>query len=192
MKICVYGAASDLILQKYKDICFELGAQMVKRGHSLVYGAGGHGVMGATARGVTSENGYILGIVPTFFKEQKTEHLYEGCSKVIWTETMYERKELLEENSDAFIIAPGGIGTYDEFFAVLTNKQLGQHEKPIAVFNAYGFYNEFLDIFNKAVNEGFLNASCMQLFKFLDTPEEVIKYIETAPVDYDKSKLKNG
>ncbi len=75
MKICVYGAASDLILQKYKDICYELGAELAKRGHSLVFGAGGHGVMGAIARGVKSQNGYVLGIVPTFFKEQKTEHL---------------------------------------------------------------------------------------------------------------------
>lgn len=192
MKICVYGAASDLILQKYKDICFALGEVMAKRGHSLVFGGGGHGVMGATARGVKSADGYVLGILPKFFVEQNTEHLYEKCDKVIWTEDMYERKALLEGNAEAFIIAPGGIGTYDEFFAVLTNKQLGRHEKPIAVFNAFGFYDGFNDIFNKAVDEGFLNESCMQLFKSLKTPEEVIEYLESEPQGYDKTNLKNG
>ncbi len=105
---------------------------------------------------------------------------------------MYERKALLEKNADAFIIAPGGIGTYDEFFAVLTNKQLGQHVKPIALFNAFGFYDEFDDIFRKAVDEGFLNADAMLLFKSLRTPEEVLEYIESAPTNYDNLKLKNG
>ncbi len=105
---------------------------------------------------------------------------------------MYERKALLENNADAFIIAPGGIGTYDEFFAVLTNKQLGQHVKPIALFNAFGFYDEFDDIFRKAVDEGFLNADAMRLFKSLKTPEKVLEYIESAPTNYDNLKLKNG
>lgn len=192
MKICVYGAASDLILQKYKDACFELGEELAKKGHSLVFGGGGHGVMGATARGVKSAGGFVLGILPKFFIEQDTEHLFEGCDKVIWTQTMYERKALLEDNAEAFVIAPGGIGTYDEFFAVLTNKQLGQHEKPIAVFNVFGFYDEFDDIFKKAVAEGFLNPKCMQLFKSLKSPEDVVNYIESAPCGYSKTGLKNG
>ena len=140
MRICVYGAASPSIDAEYIAKVEELGKIMAKRGHSLVFGGGKNGLMGAVARGVHDNGGEILGVIPTFFIEQSAEVLYEHCDKVVETETMRERKQIMEDNADAFIVVPGGIGTYEEFFEILTSKQLCRHNKPIAIYNVLGFY----------------------------------------------------
>lgn len=120
MNICIYGASSAQLEQIYYDKTEELGKMMAKRGHGLVFGGGATGMMGSAARGVDVEGGYILGIAPRFF--DKPGVLYQNCSEFIFTDTMRERKKLLEERSDATIVTPGGIGTYEEFFEILTLK----------------------------------------------------------------------
>ena len=102
MNICVYGAASKTIDKSFILAGENLGKELVKHGHSLVYGAGAEGMMGAVARGVHSEKGYILGVVPTFFTNE--EILYLKCDKLVRTKTMRERKQIMEDNADAFII----------------------------------------------------------------------------------------
>ena len=106
LNICVYGASSALLKNIYYEKTEELGRAMGKRGHGLVFGGGATGMMGAAARGVAAENGYILGIAPRFFDQPGV--LYEKCTEFIFTENMRERKKLLEEKSDATIVAPGG------------------------------------------------------------------------------------
>ena len=119
MKICVYGAASSEIDQSFIEAGKELGRKMVERGHSLVFGGGSNGMMGAVARGVDEANGNIIGIAPAFFETEGSEGIsYKNCTEFIHTETMRERKRLLDEKSDAFVITPGGIGTFDEFFEI--------------------------------------------------------------------------
>ena len=120
MNICVYGAASSLIKESFIESGKELGRKMVERGHGLVFGGGSHGMMGAVAEGVFEKEGYILGVIPEFFNEAGTEISCHNCSEYIYTDTMRERKKYLEERSDAFIVTPGGIGTLDEFFEILT------------------------------------------------------------------------
>ena len=139
MNICIYGASSAELEQIYYDKTEELGRMMAKRGHGLVFGGGATGMMGAAARGVDSEDGYILGIAPRFF--DKPGVLYENCSEFIFTETMRERKKLLEERSDATIVTPGGIGTYEEFFEILTLKSLHRLDRPIVLYNINGYYD---------------------------------------------------
>ena len=90
---------------------------MADRGHNLVYGAGGQGLMGAVARGVHEKNGNIVGVVPSFFNVDGV--LFGDCNELIFTETMRERKQIMEDRSDAFIMTPGGIGTFEEFFEIL-------------------------------------------------------------------------
>ena len=124
MKIAVYGAASSLIDSSYKQAGKELGEKIVERGHGLVFGGGANGMMGAVAEGVYEKGGYILGVVPEFFHEANAEISFKKCTDYIYTDTMRERKRQMEENCDAFIISPGGIGTLDEFFEILTLKQL--------------------------------------------------------------------
>ena len=133
MNICIYGASSEELKKIYYEKTEELGRLMAKRGHGLVFGGGETGLMGAAARGVSHEKGYILGISPKFFDQPGV--LYQHCTEFIFTETMRERKHLLESRSDATIVVPGGIGTYEEFFEILTLKSLGRIDRPIVLYN---------------------------------------------------------
>ena len=191
MKICVYGAASSLIDQSYKDAVKELGRKIAKRGNSLVFGGGANGVMGAVAEGVYEEGGHILGVVPKFFKEANSEVSFTKCSEYIYTDTMRERKLQMEEHCDAFVIAPGGIGTLDEFFEILTLKQLGRHNKAIVLFNINGFYDELDKMMTKSIDEEFITHDCKELYKVYSNPDEILDYIEQYdPKDIDLSRVK--
>lgn len=191
MKICVYGAASSLIDKSYKDAVKELGKEIAKRGNSLVFGGGANGVMGAVAEGVYEEGGYILGVVPKFFKEAEAEVSFTKCSEYIYTDTMRERKRQMEENCDAFVIAPGGIGTLDEFFEILTLKQLGRHNKAIVLFNVNGFYDELDKMMTKSIEEEFITSDCKELYQVLSNSDDVLDYIEKYdPKDVDLSRVK--
>jgi len=179
MRICVYGAASHTIDKEYIEKVEALGAEMVKRGHSLVFGGGGNGLMGAVARGVRSQGGYILGVVPQFFGDEDIERLYNECDEVIEPETMRERKQIMEDNADAFIVAPGGIGTFEEFFEILTLKQLCRHNKPIAVYNIKGYYDEILTALDAATQKGFIRGGCKDLIFVSEDRAEIFAYVET-------------
>lgn len=193
MKICVFGAASFEIDESYIKATEELGKLLVKRGHSLVYGAGNNGVMGAVARGVSSENGEIIGVIPKFFKKDKIEQIYQNCTELIYTETMAQRKSKMEDIADAFIIAPGGIGTLEEYFEVLTLKQLGRHEKPIAVFDINGYYKKLEDFVDYSMKEKFINNNCKYLYYFSNSAADILSYIENDNgVEYNVHELKKG
>ena len=191
MNICVYGAASSLISDVYKNAGIELGNKIAQRGHGLVFGGGANGMMGAVAKGVYEKNGYILGVVPSFFKEAGTEISFLNCTKCIYTDTVRERKREMEDNSDAFIIAPVGIGTFDEFFEILTLKQLGRHNKAITLFNVNGFYDELEKMMTKYIEEKFITDDCKQLYKVFTNCDEMLSYIENYnQKDIDLSRVK--
>ncbi len=181
MQICVYGAASPSIAPVYTAQGEALGRAMVHRGHSLVFGGGALGLMGAVARGVRAEGGHIIGVVPRFFEHDAAETLYTDCDEYIGTDTMRERKHIMEDKADAFIITPGGIGTFEEFLEILTLRQLCRHEKPIAVFNVEGYYDTLLRFLNEAIGKGFLKNTCLDLFCVTDDPEKLLVYLEAAP-----------
>ena len=142
MRICLYGAASPTIDKDYVEKVEALGREMASRGHSLVFGGGGNGLMGAAARGVREKGGYILGVIPKFFDEEDVEEIFSECDELVMPDTMRERKQEMEDSADAFIMVPGGIGTFEEFYEILTAKQLLQHNKPIAVFNVNGYFSK--------------------------------------------------
>ncbi len=191
MNICVFGAASDKIDEKYIKVVEKLGEILAKRGHNLVFGAGGSGLMGASARGCKKGGGKIYGVIPEFFKEEGVELIFEACTELIFTETMRERKAKMEELSDAFIIVPGGIGTYEEFFEILTLKQLKRHKKPIAVFNFEGYYNDIDVSMKNAIDKKFIADNCLNLYHFTDNIEEIFDYVENDSIpDYDIKDLK--
>jgi len=178
MRICVYGAASPTIDSVFIEKVEELGKEMVKRGHSLVFGGGGNGLMGAAARGVREVGGHILGVIPKFFEDEDIEKVCDICDKLIETETMRERKQIMEDNADAFIVTPGGIGTYEEFFEILTLKQLCRHNKPIAIYNVNNYYNELVTVMEQAVKKNFIRQNCMELFFVTDDLNELFAYLE--------------
>ena len=190
MKICVYGAASSLIDESYINAGIELGKKMVEKDLGLVFGGGSHGMMGAVAEGVYEKKGYILGVIPEFFKEAESEESFNECTDYIYTETMRERKRELEENSNAFIVTPGGIGTLDEFFEILTLKQLGRHNKPIAIFNINGFYDELDVMMTKSIKEKFITDDCKELYKVFTDVDEMLEYIYDAGLFHDIGKTR--
>ncbi len=177
MKICVYGASSTTIDRSYIIDGEKLGALMAQRGHSLVFGGGASGLMGAVARGVHSVGKTeIIGIAPSFFNVDGV--LFEHCTDFIYTETMRKRKQTMDEMCDAFIVTPGGIGTFDEFFEILTLKQLGRHNKPIAILNTNGYYNHLAKFLQNGIDENFLTEKCCELFFMSEKAEDLIDYIE--------------
>ncbi len=193
MKICVFGAASAHIDNSYITAVEQLGEKMAKRGHSLVFGAGATGLMGAAARGVKRGGGYIHGVIPTFFKEESVEVIYNECDKITYTEKMSERKQKMEDDADAFIIVPGGVGTFEEFFEVLTLKQLGRHEKAIVIYNLNGYYNELEAFMQEVRDKKFINFKCYELYQYFDNDDELLDYLDGySPDGTPWQKLKLG
>ena len=159
---CVYGGASEKIDDIYKKEIEKLGNIIVENGYSLVYGGGATGCMGAVATGVRKSGGYIMGISPHFIKE--FEEIFD-CDNTVMVDTMNERKTLMEKNADIFFIAPGGIGTMDEFFQILTLKYLRQLKAPIVVLNINGFYDSLLALIKDLES---LNAVTKEVHTFYD------------------------
>ena len=176
MIICVYGASSNRIKDIYLEKTYELGAKIAKRGHTLVFGGGNGGVMGASARGAYDNGGEIIGVAPTFFKVDGV--LFEHCTELIHTETMRDRKEILENRSKAYIVAPGGIGTFDEFFEMYTLKQLGRHAKAIAIYNIDGYYDHMLKMLELTAEGEFMNKASLDLFEVFDDIDKMLDWIE--------------
>ncbi len=193
MKICVYGAASPTIDKIYIQKVEVMGKEMAVRGHSLVFGGGGNGLMGAAARGVREAKGHITGVIPKFFEDESVEEICSFCDVLIKPDTMRERKQIMEDNSDAFIVVPGGIGTYEEFFEILTLKQLCRHNKPIAIYNIDGYYDELNAAMNSAIKKNFIRDNCSELFLVTDDLDKLFKYIEQPVTEIRTVKeLKDG
>lgn len=193
MRICVYGAASPTIDAEYIEKVEELGKKMADCGHSLVFGGGANGLMGAAARGIRSGGGYIVGVIPKFFDNESVEEICGFCDELIFTDTMRQRKQIMEEKSDAFIVVPGGIGTFEEFFEILTLKQLCRHNKPIAIYNVKGYYDELNAVMEQAIQKGFIRRNCTGLYKISDDIGELFEYIEAPSDNVRKVKeLKDG
>ncbi|MBR5517329.1 MAG: TIGR00730 family Rossman fold protein [Firmicutes bacterium] len=176
MNICLFGASSENINKLYFEEVEKLGKMMADRGHSMVFGGGATGLMGAAVRGLTAAGGKSIGIAPRFFDQPGI--LFQDCTEFIYTDTMRQRKQKMEDLSDAFIIVPGGIGTFEEFFEILTLKQLGQHNKPIAIFNVNNYYDNLVSSIQKATEEGFFSEKHLDIFKVTDNATELLDYIE--------------
>ena len=177
MNICVYGASSDVIDKEYIMQGELLGEEMARRGHSLIFGGGTHGLMGAVARGISRGCGEIIGVAPSFFQVDGT--LYDKCTEFIFTETMRERKQIMEERADAFIMTPGGVGTYEEFFEIFTLRQLNRHKKAIAVLNTLGYYDLINQLLKSTADQNFMWQASLELYASFSDPTLLLDYLET-------------
>ncbi|MGN1373619.1 MAG: TIGR00730 family Rossman fold protein [Candidatus Coproplasma sp.] len=193
MRICIFGAASAHIDDKYIKAVEELGERLAQRGHSLVFGCGGSGLMGAAARGFKRGGGHVKGVVPTFFKDEGVELLFEECDETVYTQTMAERKAIMEDSAEAFIIVPGGVGTFEEMFQVITLKQLNRFDKAIVIYDVEGYYDTLEQFLDHCCEEKFIASYCKErVYKFTEDMDEVIDYVESyrpSGVPIRKSKL---
>lgn len=175
MNICLYGSGSRKIDKIYTDEAYKLGCALAQKGHTLVFGGGDTGMMGACAKGVHDNNGKSLGIAPEWIGE--FEPLCNDCSEFIYVDSMDERKNKFVENSDVFIISPGGIGTLDEFFEIITLKKLKQHDKEIIVFNIDGFFNKMFEMIDEMGDKGFLYKQ-EEIYRTANTIDEIFKFLD--------------
>ncbi len=173
MKICVFGASSDTLAEEYYDAARRLGELMAKGGHTLVYGGGSDGLMRACADGVKTGGGAAIGVAPRMFDEG--DFLRRDFGKLIFTETMAARKELMRSIAEAFIVLPGGTGTMDEFFETLTLKQLGMQGKAIVLLNTLGYFDPLCALLRDMVARGFAGASMPEMIALCATPEEALE-----------------
>lgn len=193
MKICIFGAASAHIDEIYIKKVEELGEMLAKRGHSLVFGAGATGLMGAAARGFKRGGGFVHGVIPEFFRDEGVEAIYDECDQITYTKTMSERKFKMEEEAEAFIITPGGIGTFEEFFEVLTLKQLGRHDKAIIIYNLEGYYDALEKFMNTVAQRKFITFKCSEMYSYETDAEKLIAELENyVPDGTAWRKLKIG
>lgn len=175
MRICIFGASGRELDERYYAEAEALGELIGRSGDSIVFGGGAEGLMGACARGVHRTGGGIVGIAPRFFDEPGI--LYDKCSRMIFTETMRERKQLMQENSDACIVLPGGIGTLEEFFEILTLKQLGRDDRAIVLLNTLGAHDAMIKMLGELARRRFMSESCLELYSVADTPQQAMEQL---------------
>jgi uncharacterized protein (TIGR00730 family) len=184
-RICVFCGSSPGSQPEYRACAEELGAELVRRSIGLVYGGGNVGLMGAIADSVLKAGGEAIGVIPEHLMNREIGH--KRLTKLHIVRSMHARKALMADLSDAFIALPGGFGTLEEFFEVLTWSQLGLHTKPCGIVNALGYYTPLLAMLDHAVEERFLKAQNRALVLVGDTPSELLQaFEEWRPVQVEK------
>lgn len=164
--LCVFCGSRAGENPVYPQIAQKLGGFMAENKIRLVYGGGDIGIMGAVATGVVNAKGTVLGVIPEHLRSR--EQIGTDLTPIIVTKTMHERKEIMFKESDASVILPGGAGTMEEFFEVITWAQIGLHKKPIYVLNIEGCWDNLLALIDGLIDDGFAGASLRDLFKVFD------------------------
>lgn len=160
-KICVFCGSSEGNDSEIYQAAISLGKAFVENNITLIYGAAKIGIMGAVAKSVLEGNGTVVGIIPGFLKKKEVVHL--GLTELITTKNMHERKMKMQELSDGFIALPGGFGTLEELFEIITWLQLGLHSKPIGLLNTNGFYDDLIKLIENMVKKKFVSSKNYQL-----------------------------
>lgn len=169
--VCVFCGSSPGGDSAYLAAARRLGERMGAAGHTLVYGGGASGLMGELARTALTAGAKVIGVRPT-----PLDHLERplGGIEMIHTSDLFERKQRMIAMSDAFLVLPGGLGTLDEFFEVVTTAQLGLHEKPIVLVNTEGYFDPLLALLRHVNGAGFIYRDVSRLFQVVDTPDAAI------------------
>jgi uncharacterized protein (TIGR00730 family) len=178
-KICVYCASSPHIKQSFFDATETLAKCFVDNNIALVFGGGATGLMGKLADTVIKNNGKIKGIMPQFMNEVEWAH--KGVSDFEFTETMHQRKARFLEDVDGLVALPGGCGTLEELLEAITLKRLGQFTKPIVILNTDNYYKPLKDMLNKSVEQKFMDVKHLDMWCFVDKPEQVIDALKNSP-----------
>lgn len=182
--ICVYGAVNDKIDDKFKEAAFNLGAKLAENGYDLIYSGMKGGISGAVAKGVaTKKNSKIIGIMPKFFKKLKKNEMFSGCTKKIFTKDFIERKKLMNKKADAILVAPGGVGTIDELFNAICTKRWGMMNKPLIIYNLYGYYDNLIQMLENSIKLNFGRENYRETYKICGKLDDIFQYLDnyTAP-----------
>ena len=191
--LCVFCSSSDSVSDKIKEEGGRFSELVAKRGYNLLYGGTAQGLMRIVADSHRKAGGFLIGVIPTYMT--KTEELkkrfvgaaanmdnmgdqgklYDGLDEVVTVDDLGPRKQIMLDMSDVIVCLPGGIGTYDEFFTVLTLKQVGSHNKPIYLLNSDGYFDALVDLMNHGIAHNTIKKGNFSLFKVINTPEELVR-----------------
>ena len=191
VSVVVYCASSAHIEDVYFDAARQLGKVLAENNITCITGAGRQGLMGAVNDSVLENGGRVKGIIPQFMIDSGWCH--HQLTELIVTDSMHERKSLMAQQSDAAIALPGGFGTLEELAEILTWKQLGLYKNPIIILNINGYYDPLLAMFDKMIGEKFLHHNYQNMWKVVDSPDEVIECLqnfETWKPSFKKKKKK--
>jgi uncharacterized protein (TIGR00730 family) len=175
-RVCVFCGSSPGSRLEYSDKARELGHALAKNKIGLVYGGARIGMMGAVASAAMEANGEVIGVIPRDLVTK--EVAYTGITDLKIVDSMHERKALMASLSDGFIALPGGLGTIEEFFEILTWAQLGIHKKPCGFLNVSGYYDKAIEFIDHAVQEQFIAPASRSLVLVDESPEGLLKKFE--------------
>lgn len=179
MRICVYAASSAQVHPEFQAAAFALGEHIARAGHSLVYGGGSTGLMGAVAEGALTRGGEVIGILPKFMADLEWGH--PGLTELQLVEDMRERKHRLLTDSDAVVALPGGCGTLEELFEAITLKRLGLYFNPIVLLNTRSYYAPLQAFMRQVVDEKFMNAEHIAMWSLVEAVDAVLPEILATP-----------
>lgn len=171
-RITVFCGSSIGTDEVFKNEATLLGKTLAKQNIGLVYGGAKVGVMGAVADGVLNAGGKVIGVIPQFLRTKEVAH--EDLTELIMVKTMHERKTKMHELCDGVIALPGGFGTMEELFEMLTWAQLGLHQKPIGLLNTNGFYDDLIQLVKNMVDKGFLKQINLEMLIVSDSVDELL------------------
>jgi uncharacterized protein (TIGR00730 family) len=171
--LCVFCGASNNVGEDYKEEAKKLGKLIAQKGHHMVFGAGDCGLMGASADAVLANGGTVTGVYPRVLEGLEKEHF--GLTELITVDDMHTRKMTMFNKSDAFVILPGGFGTMDETFEVITWKQLHTHDKPIILYNYKGYWDNWIKLTEQFMDTGFAGKKTRELYDIVDNIEGIFE-----------------
>lgn len=177
--VCVYCGSSANVSELYRHAATRLGRLLAENNLKLVYGGGKSGLMGLVAEGVLAGGGDASGVIPHHIANREISHT--GLTELHMVDTMHERKQMMVDMADAFVILPGGLGTLDEFFEIMTWRQLSLHDKPIIIVNIEGYWSPLLILIDRLIDQGFARESDRQMLQVVESVDDVPAALATAP-----------
>lgn len=177
--LCVYCGSKMPVDNAFRETAKSLGTQLGQNGIQLVYGGGHVGLMGITADATLNAGGQVIGIIPGHLHDIEVSH--ENLTELIVVDSMHERKQLMFEKSDAFVVLPGGIGTLDETFEMITWRQLKLHDKPIILVNYKNYWQPFLDLMDHMIKAGFVEPAVFTYFEVVEGLEDIMPALKRSP-----------
>lgn len=179
--VCVYCGSSSRVDDSFKQAATNLGKLIASEGWGVVYGGGRVGLMGLVADAALEGGAKVVGIIPEHIQEREVEHT--DLTELHVVDTMHVRKQMMVDRSEAFVILPGGMGTMDEFFELVTWKQLGLHDKPIVVVDLNGYWSKLIELVSNIAAEGFMREEDLKLFEVVEKIEDVPETLKNAPME---------
>ena len=176
--ICVYCGSRPGLNPAYAAAAAQVGHWIGSHGGQLVYGGGKSGLMGIVADAALQSGARVVGVIPKALVEKEWAH--QGCTELYIVDTMHDRKRMMAERADAFLVLPGGIGTFEELFEVWTWRQLGYHDKPIGILNVAGYYDRMMEFLASSVTEQFLGDWQMTLVRSSDQYKVLLEFLVQA------------